>query len=138
MTCTILSGCRNSSRQESRNLALMSKSSSPSWATGALNTLGRVSVCACVHVRDLELRVAARISKATLIILQFLIIIRLILKLCFSVFDAYMKLSGYEMEESIKRETSGGLRDLLLAVGTEQIHATDRFCPHFFLKSVDF
>ncbi|XP_029287301.1 annexin A5b isoform X1 [Cottoperca gobio] len=32
------------------------------------------------------------------------------------VFDAYMKLSGYEMEESIKKETSGGLRDLLLAV----------------------
>uniref|UniRef100_A0A671YSZ8 Annexin n=1 Tax=Sparus aurata TaxID=8175 RepID=A0A671YSZ8_SPAAU len=32
------------------------------------------------------------------------------------VFDAYMKLSGYEMEESIKRETSGPLRDLLLAV----------------------
>ncbi|CAK6973974.1 annexin A5b [Scomber scombrus] len=32
------------------------------------------------------------------------------------VFDAYMKLSGFEMEESIKRETSGGLRDLLLAV----------------------
>ncbi|KAK9540578.1 hypothetical protein VZT92_003020 [Zoarces viviparus] len=32
------------------------------------------------------------------------------------VFDAYMKLAGYEMEESIKRETSGGLRDLLLAV----------------------
>ncbi|XP_030583827.1 annexin A5b isoform X2 [Archocentrus centrarchus] len=32
------------------------------------------------------------------------------------VFDAYMKLSGYEMEESIKRETSGPLKDLLLAV----------------------
>uniref|UniRef100_A0A8C4I7Z7 Annexin n=1 Tax=Dicentrarchus labrax TaxID=13489 RepID=A0A8C4I7Z7_DICLA len=32
------------------------------------------------------------------------------------VFDAYMKLSGYEMEESIKRETSGSLEDLLLAV----------------------
>ncbi|XP_056135616.1 annexin A5b [Lampris incognitus] len=32
------------------------------------------------------------------------------------VFDAYMKLTGYEMEESIQRETSGGLRDLLLAV----------------------
>lgn len=32
------------------------------------------------------------------------------------VFDTYMKMSGYEMEESIKRETSGGLRDLLLAV----------------------
>ncbi|XP_040003092.1 annexin A5b isoform X2 [Xiphias gladius] len=32
------------------------------------------------------------------------------------VFDAYMKLSGYEMEESIQRETSGCLRDLLLAV----------------------
>ncbi|XP_054636208.1 annexin A5-like [Dunckerocampus dactyliophorus] len=32
------------------------------------------------------------------------------------VFEAYMKLSGYEMEESIKRETSGSLRALLLAV----------------------
>ncbi|XP_051802063.1 annexin A5b [Acanthochromis polyacanthus] len=32
------------------------------------------------------------------------------------VFDAYMKMSGYEMEESIQRETSGNLRDLLLAV----------------------
>lgn len=32
------------------------------------------------------------------------------------VFDAYMKMSGYEMEESITRETSGALRDLLLAV----------------------
>ncbi|TKS68407.1 Annexin A5 [Collichthys lucidus] len=32
------------------------------------------------------------------------------------VFDAYMKMAGYEMEESIKRETSGNLEDLLLAV----------------------
>uniref|UniRef100_A0A3Q3LXR7 Annexin n=1 Tax=Mastacembelus armatus TaxID=205130 RepID=A0A3Q3LXR7_9TELE len=32
------------------------------------------------------------------------------------VFDAYMKLSGYQIEESIQRETSGCLRDLLLAV----------------------
>uniref|UniRef100_A0A672ZY53 Annexin n=1 Tax=Sphaeramia orbicularis TaxID=375764 RepID=A0A672ZY53_9TELE len=32
------------------------------------------------------------------------------------VFDAYMKMSGYEMEESIQRETSGPLRDLLLAI----------------------
>ncbi|XP_010748116.3 annexin A5b isoform X1 [Larimichthys crocea] len=32
------------------------------------------------------------------------------------VFDAYMKMTGYEMEESIKRETSGNLEDLLLAV----------------------
>ncbi|XP_028269614.1 annexin A5b [Parambassis ranga] len=32
------------------------------------------------------------------------------------VFDAYMKLAGYEMEETIKRETSGNLKDLLLAV----------------------
>ncbi|XP_077426443.1 annexin A5b [Vanacampus margaritifer] len=32
------------------------------------------------------------------------------------VFDAYMKLSGFEMEESIRRETSGSLRELLLAV----------------------
>ena len=43
--------------------------------------------------------------------------------MCVSVFDAYMKLSGYEMEESIKRETSGCLRDLLLAVGTK-LHNT--------------
>ncbi|CAL8330442.1 unnamed protein product [Merluccius merluccius] len=32
------------------------------------------------------------------------------------VFDAYMKMAGFEMEESIKRETSGNLRSLLLAV----------------------
>lgn len=32
------------------------------------------------------------------------------------VFAAYMTLSGYEIEETIKRETSGSLRDLLLAV----------------------
>ncbi|KAL6466748.1 hypothetical protein MHYP_G00245520 [Metynnis hypsauchen] len=32
------------------------------------------------------------------------------------VFDAYMKLSGYQIEESIQRETSGHLRDVLLAV----------------------
>jgi len=32
------------------------------------------------------------------------------------VFDAYMKLAGYEMEESIKRETSANLESLLLAV----------------------
>lgn len=41
---------------------------------------------------------------------------------CVAVFDAYMKLSGYEMEESIQRETSGCLRDLLLAVGTRRVH----------------
>uniref|UniRef100_A0A3B4AY49 Annexin n=1 Tax=Periophthalmus magnuspinnatus TaxID=409849 RepID=A0A3B4AY49_9GOBI len=32
------------------------------------------------------------------------------------VFDAYMKMSGFEIEESIQRETSGNLRALLLAV----------------------
>ncbi|XP_023646716.1 annexin A5-like [Paramormyrops kingsleyae] len=32
------------------------------------------------------------------------------------VFDAYMKLSGYQIEESIQRETSGSLRALMLAV----------------------
>ncbi|XP_070834569.1 annexin A5b isoform X2 [Chaetodon trifascialis] len=32
------------------------------------------------------------------------------------VFDAYMKMSGYQIEESIGRETSGSLKDLLLAV----------------------
>ncbi|KAG7270657.1 hypothetical protein CRUP_032176 [Coryphaenoides rupestris] len=33
-----------------------------------------------------------------------------------AVFDAYTKLAGFEMEESIKRETSGNLENLLLAV----------------------
>ncbi|XP_066516181.1 annexin A5-like [Hoplias malabaricus] len=32
------------------------------------------------------------------------------------VFDAYMKLSGFQIEESIERETSGGLQHVLLAV----------------------
>ncbi|XP_051558340.1 annexin A5-like [Myxocyprinus asiaticus] len=32
------------------------------------------------------------------------------------VFEEYRKLSGYEIEESIQRETLGGLRDVLLAV----------------------
>ncbi|TRY95183.1 hypothetical protein DNTS_032479 [Danionella cerebrum] len=32
------------------------------------------------------------------------------------VFEEYMKLSGYQIEESIKRETSGSLEDVLLAV----------------------
>ncbi|KAJ8385178.1 hypothetical protein AAFF_G00192290 [Aldrovandia affinis] len=32
------------------------------------------------------------------------------------VFEAYKKLSGYEIEESIERETSGSLQELLLAV----------------------
>uniref|UniRef100_W5K8V6 Annexin n=1 Tax=Astyanax mexicanus TaxID=7994 RepID=W5K8V6_ASTMX len=32
------------------------------------------------------------------------------------VFDAYMKLSGFQIEESIQKETSGGTRDILLAI----------------------
>ena len=39
------------------------------------------------------------------------------LLLCSVVFEAYMKLSGYEIEESIKRETSRHLETVLLAVG---------------------
>ncbi|KAG9339868.1 hypothetical protein JZ751_022373 [Albula glossodonta] len=36
------------------------------------------------------------------------------------VFEEYMKISGYEIEESIQRETSGSLKDLLLAgAGTD-------------------
>lgn len=52
------------------------------------------------------------------IVVQFHITARHIVNLCVSVFEAYTKLSGYEIEESIKRETSGNLKDLLLAVGT--------------------
>lgn len=58
---------------------------------------------------------------------------------CVSVFDAYMKLSGYEMEESIKRETSGPLRDLLLAVGT-RLHRPHNLWSdsvHSFLRGRD-
>lgn len=64
-----------------------------------------------------------RQEKSPDVVLQF----NSFFNLCASVFDAYMKLSGYEMEETIKRETSGSLRDLLLAVGTNP-HDWFRFC----------
>lgn len=51
--------------------------------------------------------------------------------ICIPVFDAYMKLSGYEIEESIKRETSGNLKDLLLAVGM-----CSRWLPEVILLSL--
>lgn len=35
----------------------------------------------------------------------------------FPVFEEYRKLSGFEIEESVQRETSGSLKELLLAVG---------------------
>ncbi|XP_061107940.1 annexin A5a [Conger conger] len=47
------------------------------------------------------------------------------------VFVAYKKLSGYEIEESIERETSGGLQDLLLAV----VKCT-RSVPAYFAESL--
>lgn len=37
---------------------------------------------------------------------------------CFPVFDKYMTISGFQIEETIDRETSGNLEQLLLAVGT--------------------
>ena len=37
--------------------------------------------------------------------------------LCFLVFDKYMTISGFQIEETIDRETSGNLEQLLLAVG---------------------
>lgn len=36
---------------------------------------------------------------------------------CFLVFDKYMTISGFQIEETIDRETSGHLEQLLLAVG---------------------
>lgn len=36
---------------------------------------------------------------------------------CFAVFDKYMTISGFQIEETIDRETSGDLEKLLLAVG---------------------
>uniref|UniRef100_A0A673LHE9 Annexin n=1 Tax=Sinocyclocheilus rhinocerous TaxID=307959 RepID=A0A673LHE9_9TELE len=38
------------------------------------------------------------------------------------VFEEYRKLSGYEIEESIQRETSGTLQEVLLAVGKTHKH----------------
>lgn len=37
----------------------------------------------------------------------------------FAVFDKYMTISGFQIEETIDRETSGDLEKLLLAVGNE-------------------
>ncbi len=39
-----------------------------------------------------------------------------------AVFDEYRKLSGYEIEESIQKETSGTLQEVLLAVGKTYTH----------------
>lgn len=36
---------------------------------------------------------------------------------CSPVFDKYMTISGFQIEETIDRETSGNLEQLLLAVG---------------------
>uniref|UniRef100_A0AAY4A810 Annexin n=1 Tax=Denticeps clupeoides TaxID=299321 RepID=A0AAY4A810_9TELE len=43
------------------------------------------------------------------------------------VFAAYMKLSGFEIEESIQRETSGSLEKILLAVGKKHTHTPRPF-----------
>ncbi len=40
-----------------------------------------------------------------------------------AVFEEYRKLSGYEIEESIQKETSGTLQEILLAVGKTDTHA---------------
>ncbi|XP_061102215.1 annexin A5-like [Conger conger] len=47
------------------------------------------------------------------------------------VFEEYMKLSGYEIEETIQRETSGSLKDLLLAVVK-----CSRSVPAYFAESL--
>ncbi len=39
-----------------------------------------------------------------------------------AVFEEYRKLSGYEIEESIQKETSGTLQEVLLAVGKTYRH----------------
>lgn len=48
----------------------------------------------------------------------------------FLVFDKYMTISGFQIEETIDRETSGHLEQLLLAVG--------RFLFFFFFYDVNF
>uniref|UniRef100_A0A671NH78 Annexin n=1 Tax=Sinocyclocheilus anshuiensis TaxID=1608454 RepID=A0A671NH78_9TELE len=43
------------------------------------------------------------------------------------VFEEYRRLSGYEIEESIQRETSGTLQEVLLAVGKTHTHTQTFF-----------
>lgn len=38
-----------------------------------------------------------------------------------SVFEEYRKISGKDIEESIKREMSGNLEDVFLAIGVSQL-----------------
>lgn len=104
MKCVLcFCGFRLSSRLENKSLALMSKCLSPSSETAAQLTWGKV----CLLVSELNRRPNHSQYDLT------------DTTLCgpFSVFDAYMKMTGYEMEQSIQRETSGSLQDLLLAVG---------------------
>lgn len=42
-------------------------------------------------------------------------------------FDEYRKISGREIEDSIKREMSGSLEDVFLAVGESLPHASLTF-----------
>ncbi len=45
-----------------------------------------------------------------------------------TVFEEYRKLSGYEIEESIQKETSGTLQEVLLAVGKTYTHTHTHIC----------
>lgn len=51
---------------------------------------------------------------------------------CFAVFDKYMTISGFQIEETIDRETSGDLEKLLLAVGNYVLIDLE---PTFFVYS---
>ena len=88
----------------------MNKLLSPSWETAAQSTSGKVRLGVQRESESLSNCFFADLRNSRTHCEPMCV--------CVSVFDAYMKLSGYEMEESIKRETSGPLRDLLLAVGT--------------------
>lgn len=95
--------CRSSSRPERRSSAPTSRPSSPSWETAAPRIWGKV--CAGGSERGGHARGQSHDPRLV------------------SVFDAYMKMTGYEMEESINRETSGNLKTLLLAVGKEALQS---------------
>lgn len=49
------------------------------------------------------------------------------LSMCSTVFDAYRRLSGCDIEDSIEGETTGNLENLLLAVGKTWPQSSSRF-----------
>ncbi len=85
-------------------MELMKASSSLYWETVVMLNLGEVSLT-CMWVMELV----------------FFFLYSFVNGFS-AVFEEYRKLSGYEIEESIQKETSGTLQEVLLAVGKTYRH----------------